>query len=181
MYKTCSRCNIQKLEERDFSWHIKAKDKRYPSCKDCCKEIAKVKSYPSTTSDGRKAYRVANAEKINAAQREAYSYNKELAAAKRKAKREIAKCLERDHRNNNPFYYAHKSAKRRATILQATPPWANMKLIEGIYKIASELGLEVDHIYPLQGENSCGLHVHYNLQLMTKSANSSKGNRVSNV
>lgn len=75
------------------------------------------------------------------------------------------------------------TAKRRASKKQAIPPWVNMKAIAEIYKQASDLTKKtgvlhcVDHIYPLQSKYMCGLHVETNLQILTKSENSIKGNR----
>jgi hypothetical protein len=74
-------------------------------------------------------------------------------------------------------------AKRNAAKKHATVPWADLAAIERFYVEADRLtratGIkhEVDHIYPIQGRNVCGLHVETNLQILTKTANIRKGNR----
>ena len=77
--------------------------------------------------------------------------------------------------------------KRYAAKLQRTPPWltkTHYEAIEFFYWEAAELSklvgefYTVDHIVPLQGKTVSGLHVPWNLQILTKSENSSKGNRL---
>ena len=68
------------------------------------------------------------------------------------------------------------NAKRRAAKLQRTPAWADLEAIKKFYDNCPE-GYAVDHIVPLQGVNISGLHVLNNLQYLTKSENSKKGNR----
>lgn len=86
----------------------------------------------------------------------------------------------------NAGRYAAISAKRRASKLKATPQWLDSKQLHEmklLYLFVAErrritgLDLEVDHIVPLQGETVCGLHVPWNLQVLTASENASKGNR----
>ena len=78
-------------------------------------------------------------------------------------------------------------AKRRARKHHATPEWLNeddLWMIEEIYHLANlrtkVTGTDwaVDHIIPLQSKRVCGLHVPWNLQVITSSENSVKGNRI---
>ncbi len=81
----------------------------------------------------------------------------------------------------NPGKVAALVAKRRASFLRATPAWADLVAIQAVYEKAAFCGLTVDHIIPLQGKTVCGLHVENNLQLLSRSENSSKGNRYNGI
>ena len=73
-------------------------------------------------------------------------------------------------------YMVFKSNKRRATKLQRTVPWADLKAIKEFY-LNCPKGYHVDHIVPLQGTNVSGLHVLNNLQYLTATQNLKKGNK----
>lgn len=83
----------------------------------------------------------------------------------------------------NPAKINALIAKRTAAKLNATPDWADLDSIEEVYKEAYRLSKdtgvshEVDHIVPLQSPHVCGLHVSWNLQVLTKTANLRKGNK----
>ncbi len=57
------------------------------------------------------------------------------------------------------------------------PPWFEAAEVAAVYARAQQLGLTVDHVVPLQGLKVSGLHCLANLQLLTQSENSAKGNR----
>lgn len=86
------------------------------------------------------------------------------------------------YENNRPRL-AEKNRRRHHRVGQATPGWANKDAILAVYELAARMTREtgvphqVDHIVPLKGRNMCGLHVENNLQVLTKAANVSKGNR----
>ena len=69
---------------------------------------------------------------------------------------------------------------RYAVEQQATPSWANKKLIKHIYgqrNLLNSLGgdkYEVDHIYPLTNNFMCGFHVETNLQIIKAKENLGK-------
>jgi hypothetical protein len=78
------------------------------------------------------------------------------------------------------------TAKRRADKLQATPKWlTNTQRIEILNKykeckqLEKETGIKyhVDHIVPLCGISVCGLHVPWNLQVLTAKENMTKSNK----
>lgn len=79
---------------------------------------------------------------------------------------------------------AQKAAEHRARKFQATPVWADRKLMVDVYRLAriysEALSQEfhVDHIYPLNSPLVCGLHTYENMQILTGAVNRSKSNRI---
>lgn len=57
-----------------------------------------------------------------------------------------------------------------------TPPWADLLKIKEVYSNCP-IGMEVDHIVPLNGKNVSGLHVEYNLQYLSPYDNHAKNNK----
>jgi 5-methylcytosine-specific restriction endonuclease McrA len=119
-----------------------------------------------------------NSDRVAAARKRWYEKNKEKSSENA-----------RKYAQENPEWKAAHCAKRRASKLRACPSWLTaeqLKEIESFYKEAKRLFKEteiphhVDHIIPLQGKNVSGLHVPWNLQVLTASANSKKNNRYEN-
>jgi hypothetical protein len=84
------------------------------------------------------------------------------------------------YRKANPAYYREYSSLRTRKVKQAKPTWLNEWdefYISELYDIAIKRGLEVDHIIPITNKKVCGLHVPWNLQLLTISENRRKSNK----
>ena len=88
-----------------------------------------------------------------------------------------------EYKRNNKDTINALVAKRRSAKLQRTVAWADLDAIKGFYKRAQILSeatgipMEVDHVYPLQGELVSGLHVESNLQILPAAVNASKSNK----
>ena len=92
------------------------------------------------------------------------------------ANREKRRAISREWKRRNPGAVNAINYARQKHVKMATPPWVDKKDIQFVYEIAAMFGQTVDHIYPLRGKNSSGLHVPWNLQLLPKEENSRKGN-----
>lgn len=161
-YKRCSKCcNILELDSFN-------KDKNnwstlYTFCKEC--HCDKAMDYATNNLDkialSQSIYRQNNLEKLK-------EYNTKYRLAH----------LAED---------AARSMKRYSRKLKAAPLWLTKKQLDEIaffYKEAKRLEKEtgikhhVDHIVPLQGTEVCGLHVPWNLQVLTATDNISKSNKL---
>lgn len=84
----------------------------------------------------------------------------------------------------NKHIFMESSAARKARVRRATPPWCDRSAIAAVYKVrvqkTKQTGVEhhVDHIVPLLGRNVCGLHVPWNLQVITAEENLAKNNKM---
>ena len=81
---------------------------------------------------------------------------------------------------------AANQKRREAQKRNAVPAWLSEEHMQEMADNYEQAALcteltgvphEVDHIEPLQGEDRCGLHVPWNLQILTAEENRSKNNR----
>lgn len=179
--KTCTKCQVEK-NYSEFTRDKSRLDGYEYVCKSCKKKRSdkyiagnklRIKKYST-------AWYKQNKERVKNYGARYRASNKDTVAEKDSARNV-------EYARNNPDKVAEKCGRRRASKKQRTPPWLTKKHIEemrGFYRLAKEMEKEtgvkhhVDHIIPLQGETVSGLHVPWNLQVLTASDNSRKGNKI---
>jgi len=80
----------------------------------------------------------------------------------------------------NKSFYAEYASLRSRKVQQAKPTWLDefeLLWVAEIYHAAQLRGLEVDHIVPIKHNRVCGLHVPWNMQLLTRTENARKSNK----
>ena len=122
------------------------------------------------------------------AKRRYYERNRETVLARAQARPiEAKRAYRKKHKAENPEMYRELVNLRRRRFRNATPPWltvAQKREIRALYRIAIEMTKTtgaryvVDHIVPLQGETVCGLHVPWNMVVMTQDENLRKSNKL---
>ena len=155
------------------------------------RERINAKQRERYANDERRRHRVRPAsyrEKRNAQQRSRYAERREELLAYQKEYRD--KNLEAVRARRRAWVKANRGhasalwAKWNAAKFNACPRWVDWEALKAIYREASRLTREtgiqhdVDHIVPLQSDVVCGLHVPWNMQVLTHAENASKGNRV---
>lgn len=173
---------------------VRALNRRWVA-KDPERNRAKTREWSAANPDRKKesdqAYRSENAERLREQQRGWALRNAENLAASRRVKRlenlESAREKNREWKRLNPDQVAAANARRKARKLQACPLWLTAdhhQRMRQFYADAQQRTLstgvphQVDHIVPLLGVTVCGLHVPWNLQVLTAEENVKKSNRL---
>jgi hypothetical protein len=174
-YQKCFRCSsiltLCSYNKKSDRWNLLDNE-----CRDCSNYRYKV-------------YRANNLEKELCRDNKYKNANKEIIAEKRvkrykkNPKEEIKKVRAWQLLNSDKV--TATSAKRRAYKVFATPLWLTSEQFTAISlfytkakTLEQETGIKchVDHIIPLQGKYVCGLHVPWNLQVLSREENISKRN-----
>jgi 5-methylcytosine-specific restriction endonuclease McrA len=117
-----------------------------------------------------------------------YERNKDAVVAAAQARPDEAKnAYKKKYKEANPDLYRELVSLRRRRFRDATPKWLSPEQRMEIrlkYRLAIELsratGIRhaVDHEVPIQGEEVCGLHVPWNLRVITQEENLKKSNKL---
>ncbi len=161
--KYCSGCN-QKLFLSSFHRAVRGRLGVAHKCKQC-KSVYAKKRYQE------------NRVTILEQHRDYYQQNK---LHIRKAQQQYRIRTRDQRRHRRAADRALHRALHRARLLSATPSWLSVdekKLIRALYARRKN-DEHVDHIVPLKGDGVCGLHVHWNLQILPAFENLSKGNKL---
>lgn len=147
-------------------------------CVTCAKARAKAERYSAVQINARKRWQQSEKGRAAASQyRDTEGYR---VAQRRYAKTEARKVSIREWGKRNRAKTRAACAAYEASKIKATPAWLTSEMraaINATYAVAVRLGLTVDHIEPIRGRLACGLHVPWNLQLLTASENSRKSNK----
>jgi hypothetical protein len=196
-YGTCRKCRVKAQNDRRLANLDESRKRtreylREWRAKNPEEAAAINKKYDEQNRDKRseyaKQYRKANPEKVKADHAKWVEENSEKVKAY--AKKATKAWLDRNPDYQKNFYQANKqiymaaSARRRAAQDSATPAWLtaiDKAMIQEMYDVSEaryiQTGIKhhVDHIVPINGKNVAGMHVPWNLQVITAHENLSKG------
>jgi hypothetical protein len=173
--------NRDRLNAHSRKWHQENKD----HIKKRSKEWREAN--PEKSKAQKKRYREKYKEQISKKMKEWIKNNPRKERVYSEKQKERIKIKKKEWKQNNKGLERAYSMKRYAKKLKATPKWlsdCHYKNIEQIYIEARNtekldgIPRHVDHIIPLQGKNVSGLHVPWNLQILTKKENLKKSNKI---
>ncbi len=186
---TCRRCKAPQNASDYYPNHT--------VCKKCNKETRKIRYEKNKEKELQqmRSYRIQHEGKLAAYDKRRWQetdkvqesarnkkWREDNSEHKKKQAREYHQRTKEVSRPNR----AANCARRRASKINATPSWLtleHLKEMKKYYILAKEKELlykqkyHVDHIIPLQGSSVSGLHVPWNLQVISAKQNMKKGNK----
>jgi 5-methylcytosine-specific restriction endonuclease McrA len=154
------------------------------SCLECLK--VEWENGNTTRAEYFKQYNESDAGKE--AKQRYYKANKELVALKAMSRpNEQRRAYRNNWKNNNPEEVKASTNDRRRRHKNATPKWLTKEdkaQIRQMYLDAlttsriTGVHYVVDHITPIRGDTVCGLHVPWNLRVITQEENLRKSNKL---
>ena len=205
--KTCTKCSLLK-DLSEFGVDKQKKDGSSSNCKECKNKQSKLhysnnvsyykernkRFYANLSDEKKKQYRETCNSKESSKEYHlvwrASNRDKCSAYSKKWASKQCPALLaskRKEYRKRSPHVFAYHAAKRRASEILATPCWLSQNEVDSIKLIYLKRDFinevtgvihQVDHIYPIKGKDSCGLHVPWNLQIITALENRRKSNRI---
>ena len=149
-------------------------------CVECMKE--------DWAADNEKRKLKPKSEAAKEAGRRYYERNRDTVKARANARpNEEKQAWKKIHKQRNPDYYNVLTSLRKRRHRSATPKWLTRKQkdeIKQLYLIAVTMTKTtgeryvVDHIVPLISDEVCGLHVPWNLRVITQEENLKKSNKL---
>lgn len=200
--KECTTCAIL-LPLSYYGPRKASKDGLEYSCRNC-KRLAKIarrnasreeyleknNAYYQRKKDHYAEYRDVHKDRIKESKRLHYQHNKTTITQMHreywKATRDKRKAARKVWEASNKHVLTFLKSKRRAAKLLRTPSWHTKEHDDQIKKIyadcralnaTSTIQYHVDHIVPLLGKTVCGLHVPWNLAIITAEENMRKNNK----
>jgi hypothetical protein len=189
--KTCTRCKENKPITL-FSLQKAGKDGICSICKSCIKlsdHDRRLRNRESLLIKERERYLADPKKYSEAVMKSARKHRvKTRERGRRYAQANRAKINEQNRERHKVKPHLKRSTRRKrdATKLSATPSWLTKdhnNQINSLHEIAINLQKEdgilrhIDHIIPLVNKDVCGLHVPWNLQILTINENCCKKNR----
>lgn len=172
--------NLEKIKAYNKQWHKKNPDKDAAQrLKHRDKRLASLRAWKKKNPE-----RVRELRRISAKRHPRLAYRIKWLAENVERSREHKRKWSREH----PAEVRANTMRRLAVKLAAMPKWLTREQrgrITDLYcrclVVTKETNIphEVDHIIPLRGKNVCGLHVPWNLQLLSSSENRRKSNKFS--
>ena len=155
--------------------------------KGTCVECLKVEWIKSNESRAEYFKQYNRREEVKDKKNEWYEANKEQVMNAAKIRPiEIKREYQKAWKERNTTWVRADTKARRRKHREATPKWLTKKEkaeIRQLYQIAITMSKTtaeqyvVDHIVPLRGEDVCGLHVPWNLRVITQEENLKKSNK----